>query len=493
MPRAEGGSPRWLPWVLALVCLGPRLPGLTSPLLEEGHAWRQSVTAMIARNYARHGYCLFWPEIDTPPHEGPLDTPGYTNSEFPLYPYAVALLYGLFGIHDWLGRLLSALCATAATVVLYRLLLRTSGAWAATVGAMFWALNPVSIFFGRAFLPEPLLVLLIVLTFERLSLWFETGRRRAWATALVAATLATMVKQPALHIVLALALAWRLAPAADRRRVPGWLLPVLPTVACLLWYNVWAKWLGEHYVGHFAVGGGSGLINPGLWLSGAVNFYPRFAVATIVLIGSVTGLPIALLGLGKPQRPFDWVLLAWLAGAVAIVLVANGAAITHYYYLLPTIAAVAVYVGRGAAKFEWSLLRWVITVLAVCGPLLVVPFPEVAHWYDVRASEVAAARAVRSRTESDAYVYTICYGTQLLYEADRRGDFLLPEASFLEPRYVEEAAERGFSYLATGRADLLETEAGAELKRWLAGRPVIASGPGWLVVGLHAGNHSSQP
>lgn len=490
--QRESRAPRWVPWVLAAVCLAPRLPGLTLPLLEEGHAWRQSVTAMMARNFARHGYRLLWPEIDTPAHTGPLTAPGYTNAEFPLYPWLVALLYGVCGMHAWLGRLVSALCATAATVLLFRLLERISGGWAGTVGAAFWALNPVSVFFGRAFLPEPLLVLLLVFTFERLANWFGTGRSRDWWLALLAASLATAVKQPALHIVPALLLAWRLAPDRQRKTVPGWLLPLMPIVTCVAWTQ-WAQWLGAHYVGHFAQGGGSGLINPRLWLTGDVNFYPRFAVATIVLLGAVTGLPVAMLGLSRPQRAFDRVLLAWLAGAVLIVLVANGAAITHYYYLLPTIAALAVWVGRGAARFAWFMLRWAVTLMVLVGPLLVLPFPELGRWYEVRPSEVAAARAARDLTPPDALLYTICYGTQLLYEADRRGDFLLPEAGFLEPEYVAEAASRGFDFLVTGRGDMLDGPAGVRLREWLADHPVVARGPGWLMVDLREDTGTIAP
>jgi len=379
---------------------------------------------------------------------------------------------------------------TVATVLLYRLLRDTTGGWAATVGAAFWALNPVAVFYGRAFLPEPLLVMLIVLCFERLAVWFETGRRTAWATAVVAASLATMVKQPAVHIVVALAVAWRVAPVDARRRVPGWLLPLLPLVCCQAWY-AWAQWLGEHYVGHFAVGGGSGLINPGLWLSGDVNFYARFAVATIVLLGGVTGLPVALLGLGRPQRPFDRVLLAWLAGAVAIVLVANGAAITHYYYLLPTMAALAVWVGRGAARFEWFMLRWAVTLLVLCGPLLVLPFPELGPGTrSGRAKWRPPGRCANGRRPTPSSTPLLRHATALRIR--RRGDFLLPEAGFLEPR-MSRRRPRGFGYLATGRGDVLETEAGATLRAWLADQPVVAAGPGWLVVDLRAGKAGGAP
>ena len=33
--------------------------------------------------------------------------------QFPLYSYLAALLYKVFGLHDWLGRALSAFCCAA--------------------------------------------------------------------------------------------------------------------------------------------------------------------------------------------------------------------------------------------------------------------------------------------------------------------------------------------------------------------------------------------
>src|SRR5689334_24611704 len=105
----------WPALALAGLALALRCYALTAPLLDY-HSWRQADTAAIARNYASNGYRLLYPQIDWGGQ-----TPGYVESEFPLYTYSLALLYGVFGVHPALGRLLSALAGAASAVLLYLL------------------------------------------------------------------------------------------------------------------------------------------------------------------------------------------------------------------------------------------------------------------------------------------------------------------------------------------------------------------------------------
>src|SRR5205809_6959308 len=93
----------WPALALALLALALRCYGLTAPLLDY-HSWRQADTAAIARNYGTSGYRLAYPQVDWGGQ-----TPGYVESEFPLYSYTLALLYGIFGVYDWIGRLITAL------------------------------------------------------------------------------------------------------------------------------------------------------------------------------------------------------------------------------------------------------------------------------------------------------------------------------------------------------------------------------------------------
>ncbi|BDG10537.1 glycosyltransferase family 39 protein [Anaeromyxobacter paludicola] len=102
------------PWasraaLLALLALGlaVRLWHLDAPLLGFG-SWRECDTAAMARNFAEGGHRLLYPQIDWAG-----DGPGYVETELPAYPWSVSWLYALFGVHEALGRLVSALLAVA--------------------------------------------------------------------------------------------------------------------------------------------------------------------------------------------------------------------------------------------------------------------------------------------------------------------------------------------------------------------------------------------
>ena len=61
-----------------------RMWGLFNPLLDF-HAWRQTLTAMVARNFFRDGMNIFAPRLD--------DLHPYFEFEFQVFPYLVAIKY----------------------------------------------------------------------------------------------------------------------------------------------------------------------------------------------------------------------------------------------------------------------------------------------------------------------------------------------------------------------------------------------------------------
>ena len=72
-----------------------RLWGITNPLLDF-HSWRQTLTATVAQNFFTDGMNLFSPSTNFISEN--------FEFEFHLYTFIVALLYKVFGFHDWLGR-----------------------------------------------------------------------------------------------------------------------------------------------------------------------------------------------------------------------------------------------------------------------------------------------------------------------------------------------------------------------------------------------------
>jgi hypothetical protein len=77
-------------WILVFILgLAVRSTELFHPI--DRNEWRESDMASIARNYFRNGMDFSHPQIDW---DG--SGPGYTESEFPIYPYLLALSYKLF-------------------------------------------------------------------------------------------------------------------------------------------------------------------------------------------------------------------------------------------------------------------------------------------------------------------------------------------------------------------------------------------------------------
>ena len=82
-----------------LACsLGIRLIAITQPYVD-AWSWRQADVAMIAENFYRHGFALFYPQINWAGTAS-----GYVGTEFPLVPFLAAWLYGIFCVQSWIGR-----------------------------------------------------------------------------------------------------------------------------------------------------------------------------------------------------------------------------------------------------------------------------------------------------------------------------------------------------------------------------------------------------
>jgi 4-amino-4-deoxy-L-arabinose transferase-like glycosyltransferase len=349
------------------------------------------------------------------------------------------------------------------------------------VAAAFYSLTPIAVFFGRVMLPEPLMYALIPLAIWQLVVWAKQDprARRAFWLALVASSLAAALKITTLHLeapILAACLmahGWRAL-----RRAECWALLLVPPLVVLAWYS-WAFHLGQAYYSHFPILGErakhAGLFNPNLWLKGESNFYRRFEVVTLVLVGNLTGWLLAPLALRAGGDRRGRIVSAWFGVTLLQLLVLSGATISHYYYNLAFMLPLALLIGRGADRWERPRLRALAAALAVAGPLLCWISPLLGHdqilsWYKVRPGEVQAAAELRDVSAPTDFVYTLAFGPQMLYEADRRGDFMLANDPQLNPEAIEQAAEAGFTWFATGRVDVLRQPEGqallTELERW---------------------------
>ncbi len=118
------------------------------------HNWRQSDCASITLNYYQNGMKFFQPEVHG------LVSKNFTSgkaatSEIPFLYYFVALLYKIFGYHDYIYRLLNTLIYLSGIYSLYRIFtkLRINYVWSLTFSLLFFA-SPVLVYYGNNFLTD---------------------------------------------------------------------------------------------------------------------------------------------------------------------------------------------------------------------------------------------------------------------------------------------------------------------------------------------------
>lgn len=346
-------TPDWLlfsdPWRLGLagilfLSLLAHVYAITAPI-DDHHGWRQSQTAMITRNLYREGFNLWWPKIDW---EG--NGPGVLVLEFPLYNAIVALLYHLFGPKEWAGRIVSIAATGVATVFLYQIARRVWGQKAALFSVGFFCISPLTRFYGRAFMPEALMIcaaLGAVLFFYR---WAEEGRRIHLTISALCTLIAFVVKFPMVHLGIPLA-----AMAIDRARRESvsrsdllWfaLVTVVPT-GIWLWHSVTSPNLTMS------------------WLFSDVTLLKDKEFYRVLWgrLGGEMLTPIGralfLLGLILGVRSIgERAVGAWLLGGVVYLLVMGRGNFYHDYYQIPVLPIACLYAGKGMSFLtERSLVQ----------------------------------------------------------------------------------------------------------------------------------------
>jgi hypothetical protein len=83
------------------------------------HFMRQTDCLSFAVNYYEHGYHFFQPQVFNLQSDG-----GRAVGEFPILYYLTALLYGLFGEHEFILRLLTLVISSVGFLYLFKLLYR---------------------------------------------------------------------------------------------------------------------------------------------------------------------------------------------------------------------------------------------------------------------------------------------------------------------------------------------------------------------------------
>jgi 4-amino-4-deoxy-L-arabinose transferase-like glycosyltransferase len=460
------------------VALALRLVHVSAPILGV-HSWRQADTAAMARNFHENGYRFLYPQVDWGG-----SGPGYVECELPAFPYAVALAYRALGPSEAWGRLLAALLSTLTVYLLYRLARDAyDDERTALAGAFVFAMLPLSVYYGRAFMPEAAMLCASVAALHAFDRWTVTGSRRWYGLAALATAAACLLKLPCLYLGLPLLyLAWRTWGVAFVRRPALWLFAALVLLPVALWYG--------HAHALYRDGG----VTFGIWEYGSDKWGNWRLVATGdfwngVLFRSLAerhltwaGVPLALAGLllprvGRRGGLVDW----WLAAlGVYLVVVARGNYV-HEYYQLPLIPPLSIAMGRAiAAAFAPGgrrVLRAGLVTALLAAMLVLGGSRLVSYWHREdrsRSPLYRLAQEVARRTPPSGRVVTLDQGNPtLLYLAHRKGWHASPDD--LAPDTLVARAADGAGYVTGLRQDLRGSNAIEDAAASGLGRDLLAS------------------
>lgn len=473
--------------VILLVALALRLQHIHNPLLDHPN-WRQGDTASIARNFAQLQYDILDPQTN---YDGP--PPNYVELELQILPFLAATLYKFFGVHEVFGRLLAA-TFSLGTVALLALFARSlyGSALAGLTAAAFFAVFPGSVYYGRTFTPDVVMVFFLTAAlYAAFSLPRQTRNETWHAVAVVILLCFAYLAKPVavLAILPLLGMMWEFVRA--RRQARSWsngltflLLLIVPLV--VLWF--YDRAVDAHAEWHWTSGITQLHVLPALSASFASFyefqhkidlFFGTLALLRVTMLGSiafsVTILSCVTIPWTKARSPA--LLWCWLAAGLLYAFVVVTVERVDYY-LLPLLPFCALVLGGAAALLSQRLRGWLAPAIATAFAIAVLleGRAAVAHYYRFDRIAYADAIATSRVLPKAALVVMGHYGPDVLYYIDRFGWEEDPE--LWTPFDEESAIRKGARYYISVEDNRLR--ANADLCAWLQRFPVMRIGT-WRV------------
>ncbi len=432
-----------------------RLINITQPILEVA-MWRQCETASIARNFYYNGMNIFYPQVLW----GGV-TEGYVGeTEFHLYPFAVAILYKLFGVHEYLGRLVSILAFCGGAFFLYRLSGKYVDKASSLVAILFYTFNPYIFFYSRSFQPESTMLFFSIAMLYLFSEWIDKEGWWRFALMTLCATFAFLIKIPTICLGLPLLyLCLRKYKSNFIIQWKLWLFAFLSTIPVFLWYK------HSYYLGSL-----NGLTWSTFKLSRlSIYFEPAFYGKVflseifqkdLIYVGAVF-LVLGIIFTLKERGL--WFIHYWLLAIIIFFFIGAEGTAHHTYYTIPIIAPASILIGHAICNSRKWIYTYKITgtkrvVLLSLFIFMVVSLPMISYHkitgrYKAERLEkdypiYNVGKAVDEITsEGDLIIGCLWGGPEILYYSNRRGWFMV--AHGITKETIEVFRKKGAKYFVT--------------------------------------------
>jgi predicted membrane-bound mannosyltransferase len=462
--------------------------------VEGWHAWRQADAAAIAQNFYDNGFDLFHPQIN---HGG--DTPGYTDTEFPIYPYTVALLWKVFGVHDGWGRFVSVICSLLTIYFLYLLIKKYVGETEALWSTLVYAILPLNIYYARTFMPTASVLCCTVVGLYFFSEWLDNRKQRTFILSAVSLSLAALMNPTALIIGLPMTyLSYVKLGRHWHRTASLWMLAMIAILPAVGWYSyshavlyspgysigVWDfatdKW------GNFDL-----IISPkfynDIFFKSIAERHLTYAATIPFLVG------LFLKRQSREEKVFDW----WLIAVIIYFLIVAKGNDVHEYYQLPFIVPAVAYIGKTFSKYltlrpenaSPAFSRWRVFLSFCCIAIVPLSFLRYSESFAARERPnsplTRLAQEVETLTNPRDLIIVASEGEPtLLYRSHRKGWVVAPWA--LDSTYIVEKQRHGAKYL-TGIKNIFENNDGSNQLNVLLQRfPIVKNTDDYFLLNLNS-------
>jgi hypothetical protein len=220
----------------------------------EGYGWREADMAMMAENLYKGKTNLLSPMVN---YEG--EGPNYRGFEFQTVTYLTSRLYGLFGVNEWSGRVVSLLFGVMGLLSIYGLVREVWDRQRALLAALILAILPGSVYLDRTFVPDPAMLALLSFSLYTTVRYIRTKTMGYFLLAALAGCLGVLTKIngavliiPGIYVLIK---AWK-SGLLGRRELMAFLMILFLVAGIVISYYLWAWHLSLEYPPYHFSGSG---------------------------------------------------------------------------------------------------------------------------------------------------------------------------------------------------------------------------------------------
>jgi len=334
-------------WVIIfIVGFSVRCTDLFHPVDTE--SWREADDSTIALNFYKNGTNIFHPQIAW---DG--NGPGYTESEFQIYPYLMKISYKIFGFWEPTGRVISFLFSLATMLVFFRFSSYLLSLKSAMIASFFFALSPILTVISVAIRPESVMFFFYLCSAYTFIRWLDSQSKSYYWLAIFFTALALLSKITAGNIgILFLILILFKKGWKFLLKPKVLILGALSIIPSILWYSY-----GRQF--YVLYGNSLGLSNEHSWI-GWDFFTNRHFIINLIAnelsnVWLTPGLLIVILALASTKlikKESTFLVICWLAAVFFsyIITIRTTSQSWAYYYHIFSIPAASILLGTSVVE-----------------------------------------------------------------------------------------------------------------------------------------------